>query len=336
MLDQRRSAILQAVVREYVRTSQPVSSAAVASSKEIAASSATVRAEMSALEQEGFLRQPHASAGRVPTDRAYRVFVDHLSQAGGALPADAMNVANFFAHATGELEQMLSQAGQLLSTMTGSASVVVSREDHTATVRSVQILKLSERTALGVVVYADGNVEKSTFVVDTSTTDADAAQATAQLNALAVNKRLNEVEADAISGKDTTSRLMRNALLSLQEGAKTRVNEKVVVVGASQLASSFEAVEVVRNVLTILEQQYVVVSLVRDLLERGVSVAIGEEHKVVPLAECSVVVAPTLVEGQPRGSVAVLGPTRMDYAHAIAAVSVVSEGLGEKLAERGK
>ncbi len=107
----------------------------------------------------------------------------------------------------------------------------------------------------------------------------------------------------------------------------------VYVGGASQMAAAFDTVEMVRQVLLTLEQQVVVVSLLRDVLDRGLSVAIGAEHGVQPLASCSVVVAPYLVDGEPAGAVGVLGPTRMNYPEALAAVSVVSERLGRRLSD---
>ena len=110
-------------------------------------------------------------------------------------------------------------------------------------------------------------------------------------------------------------------------------DDHLYVGGASTVAEAFEAVDVVRQVLQTLEQQFVVVSLVRDLVDRGMSVAIGIEHGVEPLSACSVVVAPVVVDGQHVGSVGVLGPTRMNYPRALATVDVVSERLGRRLGE---
>jgi heat-inducible transcriptional repressor len=112
-----------------------------------------------------------------------------------------------------------------------------------------------------------------------------------------------------------------------------RVDESVFVGGASAMAEAFDAVEIVRSVLHTLEQQYVMVSLVRDMLNRGLSVAIGAEHGVEPLAACSVVLAPVMVDGNNLGTVGVLGPTRMNYRQALATVEIVSDRLGRRLAE---
>jgi heat-inducible transcriptional repressor len=129
-----------------------------------------------------------------------------------------------------------------------------------------------------------------------------------------------------------TDELVGKVLASLATGHDDELDH-VFVGGASRMASAFDTVNTVRQVLTILEQQYVVVSLLRDVLDRGLSVAIGAEHGVESLAECSIVVAPYAVEGEPAGTVGVLGPTRMNYPQALAAVAVVSKRLGAHLTE---
>ena len=134
------------------------------------------------------------------------------------------------------------------------------------------------------------------------------------------------------SGDDVVDRLCRTAVAALQSAVE-HDEEAVFVGGVFRMAASFEAVEIVRTVLATLEQQYVVVAMLRDVLDRGLSVAIGAEHGVEPLSSCSVVVAPYAVEGEPVGTIGVLGPTRMNYPHALAAVEVVSERLGARLSE---
>jgi heat-inducible transcriptional repressor len=135
------------------------------------------------------------------------------------------------------------------------------------------------------------------------------------------------------SGDPGVDALCSQAVTALADAAARHGDDLVYVGGASKMASAFDAVEVVRNVLQTLEQQYVVVSLLRDVLHRGLTVAIGAEHGVEPLVACSVVVAPYVVEGEAVGTVGVLGPTRMNYPHALAAVDVVSERLGRRLSD---
>src|SRR5262245_3314664 len=152
MLDERKTAILRAVVEEYIETAQPVGSGHVASSGDLAVSAATIRNEMGALERDGYLQQPHTSAGRVPTEKGYRFYVDHLAPAD-LQTADAEQVRAFFDRAHGEIELMLGQTSRLLSDLTSCAAVVLGPPYDAAAVRTAHLVGLTERIVLVVVVF---------------------------------------------------------------------------------------------------------------------------------------------------------------------------------------
>jgi heat-inducible transcriptional repressor len=143
---------------------------------------------------------------------------------------------------------------------------------------------------------------------------------------------LGDVALPTSPDDDPVVTLARRGLDELRARTR-RPDDHLYIGGTASVASAFDAVDVVRNVLVTLEQEYVVVSLIRDMLDRGVSVAIGTEHGIEQLAVCSVVVAPYIVEGEAIGTVGLLGPTRMNYPQALAAVDVVSQRLGERLSE---
>ena len=331
-MDERRAAILRAVVEGYIETAQPVGSAAVQREAAVNVSSATIRNEMVALEQEGYLVQPHTSAGRIPTDKGYRHFVDSFLPAPGPLDAARrQQVSSFFTKAHGALEDMLQSTTRLLSNLTDYAAVVVGPSRDEAKVRSVQLVGLGGRTALAVVVLENGVVEKATVDVADDTGEERLAAATARLSTDLVGATLatGEVTPTGDALLDDLCKASVNAL----RGAHSEEPSPVFVGGASRISAAFDAVETVRSVLTTLEQQYVVVGLLRDVLDRGLSVSIGAEHNLESLAECSIIVYPYEVEGQPAGTIAVLGPTRMHYPEALAAVAVVSKRLGRHLTE---
>ena len=146
-LDDRKAAVLRAVVEEYIETAQPVGSGHVVTSSGLAVSAATIRNEMGALERDGYLHQPHTSAGRVPTEKGYRFYVDHLVPPD-LQTADAERVRDFFARAHGEIERMLGQTSGLLSTLTDCAAVVLGPPYDASLVRSTQLVALTERVVL--------------------------------------------------------------------------------------------------------------------------------------------------------------------------------------------
>jgi heat-inducible transcriptional repressor len=333
MLDERKAAVLRAVVEEYIQTGLPVGSALVAQRAGLTVSSATVRNEMGQLERDGYLVQPHTSAGRIPTDAGYRFFVDALAPTGTLEPAQSQQVRTFFARAHGELERMLADTSQLLSGLTDYAAVVVApKVEATLTVRSVQLVGLGARVVMAVVVLSNGAIEKRTLDLDAEASDAVVAAASVHLGGALTGTVWGTAPTDASPVAATVDALVLRATAAI--GARVaEASDQVYIGGAARMAAAFDAVGTIRQVLTILEQQYVMVGLISDVLDRGLSVAIGTEHGLQPLADCSVVVAPYEIEGERGGTVAILGPTRMHYEHALAAVAVVSRRLGRALSE---
>jgi heat-inducible transcriptional repressor len=332
MLDERKAAILRAVVEEYIDTAQPVGSGHVARAPGVDVSSATVRNEMASLEAEGFLRQPHTSAGRVPTEKGYRFFVDHLRLPARLGAQSAEQVRDFFARAHGEVEQMLSETSRLLSNLTNLASVVVAPAPAGSVIRSVQLVTLSGPAAVLVAVLSDGTVEKHTIEMPGGVSHERAAVAGAHMSLHLDGMARHGLLSVPRTGDAGTDALVARALEVLGAPA-TDDPEHVYVGGTARMAQAFDAIETVREVLGILEQQFIVVSLLRDVIDRGLYVAIGTETGVAPLAECALVVAPYDVEGERAGTIGVLGPTRMNYPQALAAVAVVSRRLSDRLTE---
>ncbi|MDA8312110.1 MAG: heat-inducible transcriptional repressor HrcA [Actinomycetota bacterium] len=331
-LDPRKAAILEAVVTEYIGTAQPVGSHHVAQAAGINVSSATIRSEMVALEREGYLAQPHTSAGRIPTDKGYRFFVDQLTEPGVLSPSQRHKVSRFFDQVHGEMEEMLERTSGLLCELTSYASVVLPPSHEAAAVRSVQLVGLGPRLALLVAVLADGTVEKRSIDFAEEVSDEVLATASARLQAAAKSRSLGAVIAPEPSGDPAVDKVVSLAQPVLADLA-SEAHDRVFVGGPSKLAAAFDAVDTVRAVLATLEKQLVVVSLLRDVIERGLSVAIGAEHGYEPLSSCAVVVTPVNVDGHAAGAVGLLGPTRMNYPQALAAARVVSEHLGRRLGE---
>ena len=330
MLDDRKTAILRAVVQEYIGTGQPVGSTHIATAPDINVSSATVRNEMAVLEQEGFLAQPHTSAGRIPTDKGYRFFVDHLSQPGRLDDVKVSQVRDFFDGAHGRMEELLARTSHLVAGLTNYASVVLGPKVERAEIRAVQVVGLSARQAMVVAVMSNGSVESEHLEFDSEVSETRLGAATVHMQRHLIGHALADSRDIPQSGDAGVDAICLKASAAL---LRVGSDDSVFVGGASSMASAFDAVDVVRQVLHTLEQQYLVVTLVRDILDRGLSVSIGAEHGIEPLASCSVVVAPVVVDGEQLGTIGVLGPTRMDYPQALATVEVVSDRLGRRLGE---
>ncbi len=334
MLDDRKAAILRAVVQEYIETAQPVGSGRIADADGVDVSSATVRNEMATLETEGYLIQPHTSAGRIPTEKGYRYFVDTIGSPGALRGEHARQVSSFFRAAHGEIEEMLEATSRLLSGITDWTGVVVPPPATETPLRSIHLVQLAPRHVLAVTVYGDGSVDKHTVDLDDEVTEEQVAAASAHLAAgMAGTMRGAEPPTLAASGDVAADAISNAVLQNLGATNQPEQPSDVFVGGASRVASAFDAVETVQAVLHVLEQQLVVVSLLRDVVDRGLQVAIGSETGMETLANAALVVAPYTVDGERAGSIGVLGPARMDYREAMAAVAAVSNRLETRLIE---
>ena len=328
-LDARKATILEAVVAEHIDTAQPVGSSSVAHSADLDVSPATVRSEMVALEREGYLAQPHTSAGRVPTDKGYRYFVDHL-KSGVMNSAQQHQIQDFFANVRGEVEDVLQQTSSLLSRLTNYTSVVVGAGHSHASILSVQLVSLDARHQVLVAVFSDGAVIKHSIMSGFDASFEDVTEASRQLNALLLTTTL-EHRVQVPSRTDNVATLVRDAVSVLHAQAPTMDGEQVFIGGSSRVAEVFDGVETVRTVLSILEQELLVVTLIQDILDQGLSVAIGSEHGFEALSSCAVIVAPVTIDGEPAGAIGLLGPTRMKYPEALPAASMVSQQLTRHL-----
>jgi heat-inducible transcriptional repressor len=337
-LDDRKATILRAIVEEHISTAQPVGSQTIARSRNLGVSSATVRNDMTVLEREGYLVQPHTSAGRVPTDRGYRFFVDHFDRQPGLAPAQRRVVSDFFtlfqsAHQV--MEELLHETSQLLARVSTHTAVVVGPHVDTTKVRSVQLVTLQPSLLLALAILSNGRVEKAVLHVTADTDDATVATASALLDTQLSGVRwehIPEMRPGAGPAADTLAREARDALAAR---AEQDIVEPLYVGGASRLAAeheAFPATDSAARLLELLERQVEVVSLVHDLLEQGdTTVRIGSENSIDELRNCSIVVASYKVDGEVAGTVGVLGPTRMDYRQALAAVEAISQQLGDVL-----
>jgi heat-inducible transcriptional repressor len=332
-LDARKAAILRAVVEEHIDTAQPVGSGSVASNQQVTVSPATVRSEMVALEREGFLAQPHTSAGRIPTDRGYRYFVDHLNS-GVLSGAQQRTLKEFFSSIRGEMETVLEQTSTLLSRMTNYTAVVVGPGHERATVRSAQLVDLGPRRVLVVAILSDGAVEKRTLELDHEVTPAEVVEASSQLNALLIGTALGD-RLEVPSRDARVPELVRRAASSLFDDDPLFDDDRVFIGGSARVAESFEAVETVREVLGVLEQV-----ARRRVVSPGHprSGSLGgyrSRNGLRALSACAVVVAPVTIDGTPAGAVGLLGPTRMNYGEALAAARAVSQQLSQRYGAEG-
>jgi heat-inducible transcriptional repressor len=341
-LDERKASILRAIVSHYVGSGEPVGSKTLVDRFSLGVSSATVRNEMGALEEAGYIYQPHTSAGRIPTDHGYRYFVDSWG-AQGALPAnDARRVERFFGEPRWELEDALRETASLLSNLTDHAAVVFTPALDRSVVRKVELVRLSTDRAMLLMVTDTGRVENHVVVIPEEIADDDLEDAGRTLDGLVRDQTLHDAVGFIDSSHDRFPTELKDAVSNVARAMRdelTRLEtDRVFLEGTSNIVDEqkFSDLETVRQVIGALEHRRLVLEMLADALAAGsTSVRIGSENAAQEMQHCSVVVAPYGHEGQALGSLGVVGPTRMDYGRTIAAVNQVAIALGQMLRELG-
>ncbi len=332
MMDARKFRILQAIIDDYILTAIPVGSRTISKKYETGLSSATIRNEMSDLEELGYLDQPHVSAGRVPSTKAYRLYVDQLLQAGKIRAGDADSIRAHFSERTGKMEDVVNRAAQVLSSITHYTSLVVSPAGGELRVRNLQLVPVSASTALLVIVTDGGIVRDSVIHVD-SDLDADALYTFSRM----LTERL-------------TGRTLTEALGVLNVMAREFDEKRAVFGGIGELVADVESqhartritfggpsnilnfpeyndVEKARAFLSLLETKDKLLKILEQHQSVAFTVRIGPETGVPELNDCSLVTATYSLGGRTQGTIGVIGPTRMEYERVLGALSAMGEQL---------
>ena len=339
MSDDRRLDVLRAIVEDFVNTSEPVGSKAIAERYDLGVSSATIRNDMAALEDEGLIAQPYTSAGRIPTDKGYRVFVDRLSTIRPMSGAERRAIHQFLDHAL-DLDDVVARTVRLLSQLTHNVAMVQYPSLSRSSVRHVELVRLAPDRALLVLIADTGRVEQRLIPAGQGITEEFCAQLRAKLGVLLDGKPFAEVGgmlAD-LAGQycEQDRAFVESTVETLLDAVREQAEERVMIGGASNLArhpTDFQAS--VHPVLEALEEHVILLRLLGEASsDQPITVRIGHEVGVEAMQETSVLTAGYGNTGAEVGRIGVVGPTRMDYPSNIAAVRAVARYLGRILAEQ--
>ena len=337
-MDARKFRILQAIIDDYILTAIPVGSRTISKRQDMKLSSATIRNEMSDLEELGYLEQPHVSAGRVPSAKAYRLYVDELLREGKLKTDDAQSIREHFKTRSGKMEDVINRAAQVLSNITSYTSLAMGPNGAEMTVRNLQLVPISHRSALLVIVTDSGIIRDSVIHVD-GELDSDALYAISRMLTERVSGRtLHETQqvlsfmSREFSEKheviDSISRLVAEAESS---GNRTRI----AFAGPSNILNfpEYSDVEKARTFLSLLETKDAILSLLEQRQSVAFTVRIGPETGVPELSDCSVVTATYSLDNGTNGTIGVIGPTRMHYSRVLGVLSAMGQQLSSLLKE---
>ena len=339
MLDDRSRSLLKSLVEHYIADGQPVGSRALSKFSGLDLSPATIRNVMADLEDAGFVASPHTSAGRVPTSRGYRLFVDSL-----------LTVQPLEARQMGEMEealqgrpanQIIASASQLLSGLTHFAGLVIAPRRAPSRIRQIEFLTLSEKRILLIIVTTDGDVQNRVLTTEKSYSSSELVSAANYLNqnfaGMDFEQIRQRISVEIMQLREDIKPLMTQAL-EAGDAALSENSAPYVISGERNLLDVEELssnMKRLRELFDLFEQRSSLIRLL-DVSNRaaGVKIYIGGESGIATLDECSVVAAPYIVDGQVLGSVGVIGPTRMAYERVIPIVDITAKLLSSALSQQ--
>ena len=336
MQEERRLAVLRAIVEDYVATHEPVGSKALVERHNLGVSPATIRNDMAALEEEGFIAQPHTSAGRIPTDLGYRAFVDRLSGVKPLSPAERRAISDFLAGAV-DLDDVMTRSVRLLAQLTRQVALVQYPSLVQSTVLHLELVRLSSTRVLLVLIADTGRVEQRAVDLPTPLSEESVATLRSRLLAAVIGERCADlsirVEGMAAASPADERAGVASVVAALLDATVESEERRVMLGGTANLARYRDSfATTLEPVLEALEEQVVLLRLLGEV-SGGVTVRIGHENPVEDLQSTSVISA-----GYGRGTsvvagVGVVGPTHMDYPGTMAAVQAVAQYLSRILDE---
>jgi heat-inducible transcriptional repressor len=335
MLSERAQTLLKILVERYIVEGQPVGSRALSRFSTLELSPATIRNVMADLEEMGFVTSPHTSAGRVPTPKGYRLFVDTLLTVRPMEELERQQLEEQLA--PDDPHRVVSAASQILSDLTHFAGVVVSPRRRGSVLRQVEFMSLSEKRVLLIIVASDGEVQNSVLVTDRMYSPSQLVEAANYINqnygGLEFDQLRQKVRGELLDLHQDISSLMQAAIAA--GGESLRPADGVVISGGRNLLEVHDLsndMDRLRRLFDLFERKTALLELLEQS-ERadGVKIFIGGESTLVPLDECSIVTAPYEVDGQVVGTVGVIGPTRMAYERVIPIVDVTAKLVSSAL-----
>ena len=337
MLDDRAKLLLKTLVDRYIADGQPVGSRTLSKSAGLELSPATIRNVMSDLESLGLVASPHTSAGRVPTARGYRLFVDTLLTAE---PDNLDPITQSLALAPDQPQKVITSAAHMLSSLSQFVGVVMSPR-HSSTFRHIEFLRLSEKRILIIIVSPEGDVQNRVLFTESDFTPSQLTEAANYLNThfsgMALEQIAPRLQAEVETLRSEIATLMQAAVAATTEAVSSTQHEVVIAGERNLLAvSDFSSdMSQLRRAFDLFEQKTLLMHLLEESSHAaGVRIYIGGENPAMPVEELSVVSAPYAVNGQIVGTLGVIGPTRMPYQRMIEIVDITSRMIGNALSQR--
>ncbi|MFK4466936.1 heat-inducible transcriptional repressor HrcA [Bacillus sp. RC252] len=336
MLTERQLLILQTIVDDFIGSAQPVGSRTLAKKDEITFSSATIRNEMADLEELGFIEKTHSSSGRVPSEKGYRFYVDHLL-APQNLPTDEIvQIKDLFAERIFEAEKIAQQSAQILSELTNYTAIVLGPKLSANKLKNVQIVPLDRQTAVAIIVTDTGHVQSKTITVPESVDLSDLEKMVNILNeklsGISMAELHNKIFKEIVTVLRGYVHNYDSAIKMLDGTFQVPLSEKIYFGGKANMLSQpeFHDIQKVRSLLTMIDNEAEFYDILRHK-QVGIQVKIGRENSSIAMEDCSLISATYSIGEEQLGTIAILGPTRMQYSRVISLLQLFTRQFTDGL-----
>lgn len=332
MLTNRQLQILQAIVDDFIIFAQPVGSRQISKKQEITFSPATIRNEMADLEELGFLEKTHTSSGRVPSEKGYRFYVDHLLNPQGINSRDIQQIQSIFNDRLVEVEHIIRKSANILSQLTSYTSILLGPDVQRHRVKRFSIVPLSSDTAVAIIVTNNGHVENRMFNLPPNFTASELEKMVNILNDRLVGVSLEDIhiklEAEVLAVLQQHVRSADDFVHALVTATMHNSESKIYYGGKTNMFNQpeFHDLNKVRMILDLMETTSQVQSLFHPN-ESGIQIRIGSENKQLEMENCSVITTTYSIGEDQQGAIAIIGPTRMDYKRVVALLDVMRMDL---------
>ena len=334
MLDERKQRILQAVIQDYISSAEPVGSRTLARKYDLGVSPATIRNEMADLEMLGYLEHIHTSSGRVPSSKGYRLYVDSLLPVQPMTDAEKVMIDKWYKAKVQQLDQVFQETAKIISKLTRNVSLVLAPQISKAAFRCMQFLPLDDHRVIAVLMTDAGFVENRIMEMPAGSSFEDFQRMAKVINGCLAGHTLGAIQNGSlkkIEAEIGDNGLYESAMTLIDKALNSQRKERLYLGGTTEMMEQpeFHNVDKVKQLLIMLEKDQLMKDILKAHLGDGLTVTIGQENEYSGIKDCSIITATYHLDGELLGSMAVLGPTRMEYGRTMSLLNYMNSNLTE-------
>lgn len=339
MLDERKIRVLFAIINSYIDSGDPIGSRTISKTSDLGVSSATIRNEMSDLEDLGFLNKPHSSAGRVPSDKAYRLYVDELLKKN-PITTDiirGLKIKDMLMNESWEIDDLIQNSAKILSALTSYTSVVASPKMKSSRVKQIQLVSLDDLGVLIIIVCDTGIVKNSIFKpgkpIGNDRLNIISNFLNAKLKGMTIEDLVVQLESDVFEELYEYKSIVENLIPIINNSIEDLVTIDLYSEGLTKILNypEFKDIEKAKSFISFVEDKNLILDILLDNPNQGVDIIIGSENLYAPIKDISIITASYTLGGKLIGKIGLIGPTRMDYLNLIDTVNVFSKHISDNL-----